>query len=465
MEPSHSDMPRPGGKKSYVCDVCGYASSKLCDLKNHVRTHTAEKPYRCDMCEYSCAQFKTLKIPMRTHTGEKPYACDRCEYRCSGSDLLTLHMRTHTGEKPYRCDLCEHRFAQSGGLKKHMRTHTGEKPFTCDRCEYKCTTSGALNTHMRTHTGEKPYRCDICEYSCSQSGNLKNHMRIHTGEKQFTCDRCEYKCASSGALKIHMRTHTGEKPYRCDICEYRCAQSSHLRIHMRTHTGEKPFTCDRCQYKCASSGAKIQMEKWNGDVLDINKTVERLCPRKCSQLLGVHALSGCDTVSYPFGKGKQSALKLLEIDIPGLDQVLGELGATHSQLRATADSFFLPLYGQKSCTTMNDARTRLYRSHKKPPQLKKLPPTDVNLQLHVLRTHLQMLLWKAANQRVPPEEALHITNFGWSIKGSTITPTISTAPVAPQALLDVTIASAREESPVVVNSRKIRWTPKTMKKS
>ena len=42
---------------------------------------------------------------------------------------------------------------------------------------------------------------------------------------------------------------------------------------------------------------KILMEKWNGDVLDVNKTIERFGPRKCSQLLGVHALSGCDTVS------------------------------------------------------------------------------------------------------------------------------------------------------------------------
>ena len=63
------------------------------------------------------------------------------------------------------------------------------------------------------------------------------------------------------------------------------------------------------------------MEKWNGDVLDVNKTIAQLGPRKCSQLIGLHALSGCDTVSYPFGKGKKSALKLLEIDIPGLDPV------------------------------------------------------------------------------------------------------------------------------------------------
>ena len=89
--------------------------------------------------------------------------------------------------------------------------------------------------------------------------------------------------------------------------------------------------------------AKIQMDKWNGDVLDVNETVKRLGPRKCSQLLGVHSLSGCDTVLYPFGKRKQSALKLLEMDIPGLDQVLGQPVATHAQLKATADSFFLPL--------------------------------------------------------------------------------------------------------------------------
>ena len=37
--------------------------------------------------------------------------------------------------------------------------------------------------------------------------------------------------------------------------------------------------------------AKIQMEKWNGDVLDIDETVRRLGPRKYNQLLGNHALS------------------------------------------------------------------------------------------------------------------------------------------------------------------------------
>ena len=146
-------------------------------------------------------------------------------------------------------------------------------------------------------------------------------------------------------------------------------------------------------------------------------------------------------MSYPFGKGKKSALKLIEIDIPGLDQVLRQPGPIHAQLQETADTFFLPLYGQKGCTTMNDARAHFYRGHKKPPPLKKLLPTDANLLLHVLQAHLPMLLWKAADQRDPPVEARNIAKFGWNIEGSAITLAVSTAPVAPQALLDVVSCS------------------------
>ena len=104
--------------------------------------------------------------------------------------------------------------------------------------------------------------------------------------------------------------------------------------------------------------------------MDVGKTIE-VGPRKCSQLIGLHALSACDTVSYQFGKGNKSALTLLEIDIPGLDQLHLQSGATHAQLKATTDSFFPPLYGQKNCRAMSDARDRFFRGRKKPQPLKK----------------------------------------------------------------------------------------------
>ena len=102
---------------------------------------------------------------------------------------------------------------------------------------------------------------------------------------------------------------------------------------------------------------------------------------------------------------------------------------------------------------MSDARTRFFRGRKKSLQLKKLPPTEANLQLHVLRAHLQVLLWKAADQREPPEETRDIANFGWSIDGSIITPTVSTAPVAHQALLDVVSCSCTAEGKACSGTR------------
>ncbi len=62
---------------------------------------------------------------------------------------------------------------------------------------------------------------------------------------------------------------------------------------------------------------------------------------------------------------------------------------------------------------MNAARYEKYRKRKNPPPLKSLPPTDINLALHVRRAHLQMMLWKATDKGDPPN--VQITNYGWDV--------------------------------------------------
>ena len=47
----------------------------------------------------------------------------------------------------------------------------------------------------------------------------------------------------------------------------------------------------------------------------------------------MHYITGSDTTSYLYGKGKVSALKTLRAgDFPGLYSALGEFDATHAQL-------------------------------------------------------------------------------------------------------------------------------------
>ena len=90
----------------------------------------------------------------------------------------------------------------------------------------------------------------------------------------------------------------------------------------------------------------VQMEKWDGVVLDINATCANLGDTMCSQRLGAHVLSGYDTLSYPFGKGKASFLKTLKAgNFPWLFDVLGEESATHEALMAVGQHFFAALCG------------------------------------------------------------------------------------------------------------------------
>ena len=173
----------------------------------------------------------------------------------------------------------------------------------------------------------------------------------------------------------------------------------------------------------------VQMENWDGVVLDINATCANLGDTVCSQLLGSHALSACDTVSYLFGKGKASVLKTLKAgNFPGLFDVLGEESATHADLMAVGEQFFAALYGQPTGTSMTQARYNLYtRKQGKPLRIMLLPPTGTHLYLHVRCAHLQMLLWKATDQQGHPDV---------SIDGITC-PSIDSGPPGPPLLMNV----------------------------
>ena len=77
--------------------------------------------------------------------------------------------------------------------------------------------------------------------------------------------------------------------------------------------------------------ATVQMQQWDGAVWDINATSAELGP-KCLQIMGMHYLTGSDTTSYLYGKGKVSAHNTLRAgDFSGLYSALGEVDATHTQ--------------------------------------------------------------------------------------------------------------------------------------
>ncbi|KAJ8355865.1 hypothetical protein SKAU_G00186590 [Synaphobranchus kaupii] len=130
----------------------------------------------------------------------------------------------------------------------------------------------------------------------------------------------------------------------------------------------------------------LQMERWDGTVLNINLTVENL-GEQCRSILAMHALSGCDTTSYPAGKGKVSALKAMRVVPDDLLHFIGEEGATDLQITEAVRGFFLALYNQRKSASLNVARYDIYQKRKTPPALKTLPPTVRNAHLHGRRAY------------------------------------------------------------------------------
>ena len=53
---------------------------------------------------------------------------------------------------------------------------------------------------------------------------------------------------------------------------------------------------------------------------------------------------------------------------------------------------------------------------------------------HILRAHLQVMLWKSADQKHPP--ALGINSYGWKITDDLPSPYIASTLIAPPDLMD-----------------------------
>ena len=100
------------------------------------------------------------------------------------------------------------------------------------------------------------------------------------------------------------------------------------------------------------------------------------------------------------------------------------------------------MYGQPPGTTMSVARYQYYTRKKgKPRRIMELPPTETNLLLHIKRAHLQVMLWKAADQQGPPQ--VDITQFGWDLKDGVPCPSFDSGPPAPVGLIDVISCGCR----------------------
>lgn len=172
--------------------------------------------------------------------------------------------------------------------------------------------------------------------------------------------------------------------------------------------------------------------------VDITKLVGSIGYGMCDSLIGLHAFTGCDTVSAFAGQGKLKALKMLKKDTSYQDtfSLLGKSWNVTEDLFQKIEQFTCCMYtANKSTGKVNELRHQLFRAKRGAIESSQLPPCRDCLYMHVQRSNYQAAIWKSCLQTSPvvPSPTLH----GWTINDGKLAIHWMRSAPAPEMVLEL----------------------------
>ena len=198
------------------------------------------------------------------------------------------------------------------------------------------------------------------------------------------------------------------------------------------------------------TGNKVKI--WN-----INDIKRNLTPRLsnnvsssindvCDALIGLHAYTGCDSVSAFAGKGKTKAVKLLlnSDDFIMLFKQLGSDWDITDDQRNRLEQFTCELYGEKK-NSINEVRYSLYCKKDGIIGSEKLPPCANSLYFHMKRACYQTRLWRLSldGVYVVPQP---YNSYGWELNDNYVLKVVwFDCKVAPDQCMDLLSCSYKKQ--------------------
>ena len=172
---------------------------------------------------------------------------------------------------------------------------------------------------------------------------------------------------------------------------------------------------------CTEIGANLFMQSGSTKrhrIININSLSTKLGPSICKALPGIHAFTGCDTVSAFAGRGKVNPWKLMQ-RYASFTEIFGKLGihwTASEEVLKELEVFTCQLYGSiGGVTDINDCRYRLFCSKKGEIESYQLPPCRDCLHKHTERANYQSAIWRRALIANPSIPSPH--GHGWIISG------------------------------------------------
>ena len=125
-----------------------------------------------------------LRRHLKIHTGEKSFICNLCDFASVHELSLRTHLKIHVTDKEFKCNSCDYASVEASKLRRHLKTHTGEKSHKCNQCDYASNQAGNLKTHLKIHSWIKSNKCNVCDYACSDPSSFRRHLKKHIGKRQ-----------------------------------------------------------------------------------------------------------------------------------------------------------------------------------------------------------------------------------------------------------------------------------------
>ena len=152
-------------------------------------------------------------------------------------------------------------------------------------------------------------------------------------------------------------------------------------------------------------------------LIDISRIQKTLDVELSRTLLFIHALSGCDATSRPYGIGKTSALSKYR-SLTEYSKVFLKPNQQRADVEEAGNHALAILYGGTSGSDLNFERAPRFsgkvvsNSQYLPPE--RLPPTSDAGRFHSQRVYLQVQTWIGND--------MNATESGWTLNGSTLKP-------------------------------------------
>ena len=159
--------------------------------------------------------------------------------------------------------------------------------------------------------------------------------------------------------------------------------------------------------------------------MSISSTINRLSKCVISNLLVIHAFTGCDTTSAIYEKEKSAVLRMVEKSkkAQALCQSFMTSGKSREEIGNDGVALFLMMYGANENDNLTTLRYSQYMklvagSKKLIPA--KLPPTKRSAWFHSHRVYLQVMQWKTLMDT--PMDPL---DWGWKMEKGRMVPVMT----------------------------------------